>query len=943
MTFSEKSFLSCQAFSAFFESLDAWRRECGKLKIVSTMTQQDYDVLLKGVDADVYIPVWASAAMGEGKPLMDQTTLEVITFYKENGYIPVPMDYNPPDYLGQQFRFLAYLYACGKKDPGFFARAKDFENTFTVVTVTAFIQAVQQYSRPLEVDHLCQRLSDYLLEEYIDFSEKQLAQACIEMEQLTPGAPQSVETPHVIASAGLSNCGGKCRIDVTVAEGCALGISTDCSENHPQIRACVRGRAYRHTFLSPHRLRYPMKRIGQRGEGKFCRISWEEAAREIAAAAKRFGSQYGPESRYVMYSSGNCAVMRGDRLIRRILNLDGGFLNFYNSYSSACSTYVSPYIYGDSNGGHTERDMLNSKLLILWGHNPSETIFGSLRNRYLAEAKARGIPILVIDPRCSDTAMALAEKWIPLRPTTDGALADAMAYTIVKNGLHDLEFLHTYCVGFDEQTLPAGVKPGSSYESYLFGRCDGVIKDSAWGETVTGVPAALIEELAIRYATTKPACILTGLGPQRNGNGEQGTRAIAALCCLTGNVGKHGGSSGLPSAPPPRPQPVFPIGEPAYPGKIPTFLWSQAVDDGIHFEKRRDGLEGVDKLNSNIKLLFNIAGNTLINQHSDINATAKLLKDTDKCEMIIVSDLFMTSSARYADLLLPAASLLECNNITAPWYNDDCLLSNSRVVAPLFETMDDFSWTRMVAKEMGVEDAFAQGRLTQEEWLRYLFEEHRKAEPLLPDYDSFRRNGGVHYLDAPLRIAYRENIEEGRPFSTPSGKIELYSSRIAALGDPRLPGICCYVPAPEGPTDALRKQYPLQMVGYHTKRRCHSIHDQNDWLEEVDPPAIWIHPEDAKARGIREGDMVDIFNDRGTVRIPAKVTERIMRGVTAMSQGGWYTPDKKGVDTRGSINVLTRFKPTPLAKGNPQHTNLVEVRKAFPCKINQGSNLPKKE
>ena len=151
--------------------------------------------------------------------------------------------------------------------------------------------------------------------------------------------------------------------------------------------------------------------------------------------------------------------------------------------------------------------------------------------------------------------------------------------------------------------------------------------------------------------------------------------------------------------------------------------------------------------------------------------------------------------------------------------------------------------------------------------------------------------------------------------------------QIHELGDP-IPPIPRYTPAPEGPDDALREKYPLQMIGYHTKRRCHSIHDQNPWLEEVDPPALWMHPDDAAARGIANGDMIEVFNDRGTVRIPAKVTRRIMRGVTCMSQGGWYTPDKKGVDTRGSINVLTGVRPTPLAKGNPQHTNLVEVRKS---------------
>jgi len=132
----------------------------------------------------------------------------------------------------------------------------------------------------------------------------------------------------------------------------------------------------------------------------------------------------------------------------------------------------------------------------------------------------------------------------------------------------------------------------------------------------------------------------------------------------------------------------------------------------------------------------------------------------------------------------------------------------------------------------------------------------------------------------------------------------------------------------EGPEDPLREKYPLQMVGYHTKRRCHSIHDQNPLMEELDPPAIWLHPVDANNRSIADGEIVEVFNDRGVVRLPAKVTDRIVQGVCAMSQGGWYTPDEKGVDIRGSINVLTlTHKPTPVAKGNPQHSNLVDVRK----------------
>lgn len=927
----ETRYLYCTAFAAFFTSLSQWRAACPIVGMTSNMSQQEYDVILKGVDADVFCPLWASSAMGHGRPLMDETTLAVIRCYRQYGYTPRCLDGNPPDELSEQFRFLAYLYACAQHAPSFAQAAEEFEDRFTVQTVQCYGAALRRYFATGEAVELLSRMEAYFAADAPDTVPCAASEAALAaLLSIKPQPPVSAEQPHIIHSAGISNCGGKCKINIKTAEGCALEISTDDSDNAPQIRACVRGRAYRRTFLTPQRLRYPMKRVGERGEGKFRRITWEQAVREIAETAQRLGKAYGPESRYVLHSSGNCGVMRADRIMRRLLNLDGGYLDEYNSYSSACSTFVSPYIYGDAYGGNTERDMLNSKLLILWGHNPTETIFGSCRNYYLAEAKAAGIPILVIDPRMSDTALALADEWIPIRPATDGALADAMAYVIVRRGLHDLAFLHRYCVGFDEQTLPQGAPKGSSYLSYLLGERDGVAKTPAWAQEITGVPAETIERLAVQYATTKPAAILPGFGPQRHGNGEQQTRGIAALACLTGNVGRSGGSAGVPGFCPPRPSISFPQGEKPYSGRIPTFLWSRAVERGCEMTPEEDGLQGVGKLRSNIKMMFCLASNTLINQHSDINRTMQLLKDTSKCELIVAYDLFMTPSARFADILLPATSVLESNNITAPWSNDDYLLSNSRAVQPLFEAKPDYEFVRMVAEQMGLEQEFSCGRKTTEQWLQALYEDHRLREPELPDYAVFRASGGYQFRNAPLRIAYRENIERDVPFRTPSGKIELFSQRLYALGKPaEIPAIPRYVPAPEGPQDSLRMQYPLQLIGYHTKRRCHSLHDRNDWLEELDPPALWLHPADADARGIADGDLVEIYNDRGMVRVPAKVTKRIMQGVSALSQGGWYTPDKQGVDTRGSINVLTSAaQPTPLAKGNPQHTNLVQVRRA---------------
>lgn len=924
---SQIRYLYCVAFQAFFTSREDWQEKQTLLGLNVVLDAQSYDVILKGVDADIYCPLWASAVLGQGNCLQNEITLEIIRFYKAWGYTPLGIDANPYDYLGEQFRFLAYLYACGQEQT-----ARAFEDRFTVQTAGAFCRSLREQLPESPAIPLAETLELYFLSppplSETTAVKKALTEAAA-VKQLPPLIP---EQPHMIHSAGSNNCGGKCKIDITVAEGCALEISTDNTDNALQIRACVRGRGYRRTFLDPrHRLRYPMKRIGKRGEGKFCRISWDEAARIIAQKTMSCGREFGPESRYFIYGTGNCSVIRADRILKRLLNQDGGYLDYYNSYSSACCTYVAPYIYGDALGGHSERDVLNSSLIILWGHNPSETIFGSYRNYYLAEAKAKGIPIIVIDPRMSDTALALAEEWIPIRPSTDGALANAMGYVIVSSGLADTTFLHRFCVGFDEQTLPPGAPKGSDYRSYLLGFQDGIPKTPEWAEPITGIPAETIRRLALRYARSKPAAILPGFGPQRSGNGEQGTRAIAALSCLTGNVGIPGGSSGTPGF---RknlyPQPVFPTGENPYPGAIPTFLWYRAVEDAVSMGPKRDGLKGVEKLNCGIKVLFSCASNTLINQHSNINRTKEILQDAEKCQLIVGYDLFMTASARFADILLPAASVLECNNITCPWANDDYLLSNAKAVEPLFEAKADFDMAFLIAKHMGMEAVVTEGGKTQEEWLQTIYARQREIAPELPEYRQFREQGGYAFRDPPVQIAYRENITQGIPFRTPSGKIELYSQTLADMGDPlRIPAVPRYVPAPEGPESSLRDTYPLQLIGYHTKRRCHSIHDNNSWLEEVDPPALWIHPADAARRNISNGDLVEVFNSRGTVRLPARVTKRIMQGVTAMSQGGWYTPDQNGVDLRGSINVLTDdSSPTPLAKGNPQHTNLVEVRLA---------------
>ena len=925
---TEHFYIGCHMLASFFASYGEWRRECARFGRDCTLSAADYDDYLRGTDAALSIPLWASACKNRGYVLQNEVTCDVIRFYKKRGYQPAGMEGNPPDYIGEQLRFLEYLSSLTIRGIRDCVRdIDDFVQSFTLDTAQTIVSAVSKYDCPAELKQILDDLVSLL-----QSGRMQDSPAGIDYREfdsytwpLQPEIP--AENEQYICSAGLNNCGGKCRINVMAQEGCILGLDTDMRTTEmPPIRACVRGKGYKRTFLNAGRIRYPMKRAGERGSGKFTRISWEEAVDMIASEMMRTRETYGAASRYAIYATGVTSIMRPRDLAKSLMALDGGYLDYYNSYSSACVSYVMPYIYGDKQNGNSIEDLVNTKLLILWGHNPSETIIGTYTNHYITQVHEKGTPIVVIDPRESDSAIGYGSEWVGIRPSTDGALIDAMAYVILKEGLQDQAFMDAYCVGFDRAHMPEGVPEDENYIDYLFGVKDNTEKTPEWAEQISGVPADTITRLAKQFATTKPACILPGLGLQRTGNGEQTFRGLAMLCALTGNIGIPGGSAGDYVGVPTRSLPEVPMIPNPYKGSIPVFLWTKAIEHGTQLKPVEDGVKGVERLESNIKLIFNLAGNTLLNQHSDINDTIRILKDTNKCEFIVTSDLFMTPSARFSDLVLPATSMFEGNNVVRPWAAENYFLYNAKVMDPLFECRFEYDWLKEVARKLGVYDAFTRGHETTEDWLVDCYNATRRLEPELPEYDEFKRQGGYQYQNSKIRIAFEEQIQGGKPFATPSGKIEIFSKTLYDMHQHEaIPGIPRYTPCVEGSSDPLKERYPLQLIGYHTKRRCHSIHDNNDWMEELDQPALWMHPNDAARRGIVNGMLVDVTNQRGRTRIPAKVTDRIVEGVVALSQGGWYNPDAEGTDTRGSINVLTHMTPTPLAKGNPQHTNLVEV------------------
>ncbi|AMO79864.1 selenate/tellurate reductase subunit YnfE [Obesumbacterium proteus] len=749
------------------------------------------------------------------------------------------------------------------------------------------------------------------------------------------------------------NCGSRCALRLHTRDDEVYWVETDNTGldkyGDHQVRACLRGRSIRRRMNHPERLKYPMKRVGKRGEGKFKRITWDEAYDEIAQSLKYTVEKYGNEAVYQNYATGVIGgnVTRSSpyaSIIGRLMNCYGGYLSHYGSYSTAQISAAMPYTYG-SNDGNSTSDIVNSKLVVMFGNNPAETrMSGGGITYHLEQAREiSNAKMIVIDPRYTDTAAGREDQWIPIRPGTDAALVGGIAHVLISENLIDQPFLDRYCVGYDEHTLPASAPKNGHYKAYILGQGpDGVEKTPEWASRITGIPADRIIKLAREIGTAKPAYICQGWGPQRQANGEETARAIAMLPILTGNVGINGGNSGARESTYLITIELMPVLTNPVKTSISVFTWTDAIRRGPEMTALRDGVRGKDKLDVPIKFIWNYAGNTLVNQHSDINQTHEILQDDSLCEKIVVIENFMTSSAKYADILLPDLMTTEQEDIVPNDYagNMGYLIFSQPATRAKFERKGIYEMMSEIAKRLGpdVEQAFTEGR-TQSDWLHYLYAKMQARDPLLPDYETLRQQGIYKRKDPNGHfVAYKKFREDpaANPLKTPSGKIEIYSERLAEIAatwhldkDETISALPVYASTFEGWDDALRQTYPLQMFGFHYKARTHSTYGNIDVLQAACRQEVWINPIDAQKRGIQNGDKVRVFNKRGTVVINAKVTPRIMPGVSAMGQGAWHQADMAGdkVDHGGCINTLTTMRPSPLAKGNPQHTNLVEIEK----------------
>ena len=626
---------------------------------------------------------------------------------------------------------------------------------------------------------------------FLRFSALSVAAGSFLMNPISKAVAQAVkEIEPFYWNACVINCGQRCPQRCFVKGGQVIRVETDNTAgdacDHRQIRACLRGRALRQRLYSPDRLKYPMKRVGERGEGKFERITWDEAIKTVADNLKRTVEKYGNESVYWQYCSGQKSLVNSRRAWWRLLNLMGGYLKYYGSYSTAQIGAAMPYTYG----GRPGSDM-------------SEI--------------GNGIVVHRVDHDGFRMTFFFS------------------AFELIKNNWVDQDFLDKYCVGYDEKTLPASAAKGSDYKSHILGKGkDGIAKTPEWAAKITGIPVETIVQLAKEMGTTKPCFVSQGWGPQRQANGEETARAIAMLPILLGQVGLPGtnpgdaeGNSSLPAV-------YLPIGKNPVKDTIPVFMWTDAIVRGKDMTDITDGMRGVKKLDHDIKMIVNSGGNTTINQHSDSNATDKILRDTSKCEFIVVCDNMMTPTCRYADILLPDVLGPETDDIACQGGSNGgttSMLPMHKAVEPQWDQKTSYEICRLIAKELGKEQEFTEGR-TQLQWLEWCYNETRKKVPQLPDWDTFWKGGPAQvygWRNNPVALSEFRADPAKNPLKTPSGKIEIYSERLNNIantwklnpGDVISP-IPIYFRNWEMYGDELQKKYPLQCYGFHHHGRIHS-------------------------------------------------------------------------------------------------------------------------
>ena len=743
-------------------------------------------------------------------------------------------------------------------------------------------------------------------------------------------------------------------IDATVRNGRFIKAEGFAGDKHPtpMIQAFV-DRVY-----STSRVRYPAVRksylehgasAGGEGRGReeFVRVSWDRAFDLIATEMKRVKSKYGNAAFFPGTADWQSvgSLHNASTLVRRMLGLFGGFTDCTGDPSIAAAMVILPHVIGDAEyyAQQTSWPMIqeHTDLLVLWGcdpikgnqigTHPADHYFYGAAERFREKSRAGKARIIAIDPRRSDSVEYFGAQWIAPRPNTDTALMLGIAHELYVTKQYDKAFVDTYTVGFDQ------------FADYLTGKSDGVAKTPEWAETITGLPAAELRSLASQMRNSR-TMLMTGFSIQRADHGEQPYWMLVTLSAMLGHIGLPGGGFGLSYH--------YDNGgdlNANAPGLAGISAGENPVTSALPFERFTDMLlhpgakiayNGSTVTYPDVRFIYYAGGNPLTHLWN----TNKVLEAWRRPDTIVVNEPFWTATAKFADIVLPATTTFERNDIdVCGAYSHQYVAAMKQVIKPLYESRSDFDILTGISQRLGFADAFT-AKKHEMDWIRGIYDTAAKQAAgmkiAMPSFEAFWKKGYVEFKipadakDYTLHADFRANPTLS-PLGTPSGKIELYSATIAGYHYDDCPPHATWLEPIEWLGSPKAKQFPLHVLSPHPQYRLHSQLDNTSirkWYEVHDREPVWINTDDARERGIANGDVVRVFNDRGAVLAGALVTDRVRRSVVVMQEGGWYDPeDPNMVDSpckHGLVNMITIDKGTSqLAQGNIANTALVEIKK----------------
>ncbi len=681
-----------------------------------------------------------------------------------------------------------------------------------------------------------------------------------------------------------SNCG----LCIHVKDGKIIKITPGDSPGPIKRNPCVRGLTVHHWAYHADRLKHPLKRAGERGEGKWERISWDQALDELATRLLEIGKKYGPES--VAWSPADFPLLRQGGFLRLLSLTKGTWIDNLSlgdiagpnadlaTFGWALGTWYTGFLVQD----------LNPKLAILWGANPADT--DPFTMRVITESRKKGCRIVTIDPRFTTTA-SRSDEYLPIRPGTDGELALGMMHVILEKGLEDRTFITESTVGpllvrMDNHLYLRPEDLGQESDGKSFMIWDRVkervqpwdeprIKSELLGEysiegitckpafqllvdlvkeypperasEITDVPVETIQRLAVEYATRKPAALHRGWGVARTFYGDLLARALNALAAITGNVNTQ-----RPAA--------FKLNRrgflmPDGPYKrLPCMMLYDAITKGDPYS---------------IKALC-FSWRNFVDQSPNRKRVIQEL--IPALELILVCDLFMTNTGKYADYVLPVSSFLECTDLTESLAcRFPYLQLQQKAIEPLYESKSDFRIACELGRRMGFAEYFNR---SEEDFIREVLD---SSHPTMEEITLEKlREGPVPAKSIEMPPAR---------FKTPSGRIEFYVEALNSFGQA--------LPLHTEPIEVGCEETTsgLTLLTPHPKYRHHSTGGNVPELLKFDPePILDIHPLDAKNRNIGDGDVVLVRNARGHMKLKAGVTEHIKPGVVSVSEG--WTPEQ---------------------------------------------------